>query len=360
MKNRTNPSVPAILGRIAILLTVPGLLSAYSPEKYARTDPGPDSCQNVRIVFWNVENLYDPYDDSTTLDDEFTAAGARHWSYSKFRTKLNHLSKVLLAIGNWEPPPIVGLCEVENRYVLNKLIYDSPLKKFRYRVVHHDSPDRRGVDVAMLYRPDRFRLIGAQARSIRFPFDTTAETREILMVKGVVNSTDTLILFVNHWPSRRGGELASRPRRNWVAGILRAMTDSLLGSNPSSAIVIMGDFNDEPVDLSLTTHLKARLDTINLQPTDLVNLMAPKYRREGTHKYHDAWGILDQFIVSAALARGKPGLAASYGDAHIYRGNFLLTGDAAYLGEKPVRTFNGPKYLGGFSDHLPVYLDLRR
>jgi predicted extracellular nuclease len=330
-----------------------------SSEKRASADTFQKTRQNVRIVFWNVENLYDPYDDTTKLDDEFTPAGAKHWSYSKFRIKLNHLSKTLLAIGEWEPPVVIGLCEVENRYVLNKLIYDSPLSGHKYRILHHDSPDRRGIDVAMLYRPDRFRLISGKAERIRFPFDTAAETREILLAKGIIGGDDTVFICINHWPSRRGGAIESQPRRNYVAVLLRKIVDSLFLLNPRSNIIIMGDFNDGPQDQSLCTHLRAATDTNQLSVSGLINLMAPKAGKEGTHKFRDEWGILDQFIVSAALFRRESGLETSFADAHIYRSKFLLSEDQRYFGKKPVRTYNGPKYQGGFSDHLPIFLDIR-
>ena len=180
-------------------------------ENRANLDSLQIKSQSVRIVFWNVENLYDPYDDTTTLDDEFTSGGAKHWTWSKFTAKLNHIAKTILAIGEWNPPAIIGLCEVENRYVLNKLIYNTPLKPWRYKFVHYESPDRRGVDVAMLYRPAHFRIIATRNVSIRFPFDTLAETREILYVKGVLFSDDTLSVFINHWPSRRGGSFLHNP-----------------------------------------------------------------------------------------------------------------------------------------------------
>ncbi len=162
--------------------------------------------QPVRVLFWNVENLFDYHDDTTTRDEEFTNAGAMHWSYTKLRKKLADVGKTILAAGTWSPPGIIGFCEIENRYVLNKLIYDSPLKPFHYRIIHRDSPDRRGIDVALLYRETIFTPSYSEWIFIRFPFDTAVKTRDILYVKGALLNTDTLHLFVNHWPSRSGGE----------------------------------------------------------------------------------------------------------------------------------------------------------
>ncbi len=331
-------------------------------EKYANQITDRKKSQNVRIVFYNVENLYDPYDDTTTMDDEFTSTGARRWSYSKFQTKLNHLSKTLFAIGEWEPPAIVGFCEVENKYVLNKLIYQTPLKKFKYRIIHHDSPDSRGIDVTLLYRPEKFTVLTWKYIQVHFPFDTTAQTREILMVKGKVFLNDTIILFVNHWPSRRGGYLESQPRRNFVAGLLRSKIDSIFRMDHNPYIIIMGDFNDEPDKESISSILAAKPYLENCGNTDLINLMYPNERQwnEGTIKYQGQWSIFDQFIVSGNLVRKSDESNAIFADAHIFKGDFLMEKDDRNLGEKLKRTYAGPRYLGGFSDHLPIYLDLKK
>jgi hypothetical protein len=333
-----------------------------STEKYANQNNVGKKSQNVRIVFYNVENLYDPYDDTTKMDDEFTSSGAKHWSYSRFQIKLNHLSKTLLAIGEWEPPPIIGLCEVENRYVLNKLIYQTPLKKFKYRFIHHDSPDSRGIDVILLYRPEIFTVLSSKYFEVHYPFDTGAQTREILMVKGKVFLNDTIILFVNHWPSRRGGYSESQPRRIFVAGLLKSKIDSIFRIDQHPNIIIMGDFNDEPEKESLAKVLNARPFKINEKPADLVNLMYSEEIRwdEGTLKYQGQWSIFDQFIISGNLVRISDNDRKIFAEAHIFKGDFLKEKDDRNLGEKLKRTYAGPRYLGGFSDHLPIYLDLKK
>lgn len=325
--------------------------------------------QNVRIVFWNVENLYDPYDDTTRLDDEFTPQGAKHWTYGKFIRKLNYVAKTLLSIGQWSAPSLVGLCEVENRYVLNKLIYETPLKNYKYKFIHHESPDLRGVDVTLLYRTDHFKILSNRCISIRFPFDTLSQTREILMVKGIVRNSDTLILFVNHWPSRRGGYLSSQPRRNHVARVLRHLVDSIQKNGYFSKddshtqnILIMGDFNDEPEDESIRVVLNARTDTRTVDAASLYNLMGirNRTRKEGTLKYRDQWSTFDQFMVSGTLLKGLKGLNTGAGRVTVFRSSFLLENDNTYFGDKLNRTYVGPRYHGGFSDHLPVVLDLRK
>jgi hypothetical protein len=329
-------------------------------EKHAITIPDNKKSQNVRIVFYNVENLYDPYDDTLKLDNEFTAEGDKHWTYARFQTKLNHVAKTLIAIGGWEPPAIAGLCEVENRYVLNKLIYQTPLQKFKYRMIHHDSPDLRGIDVALLYRPEIFTVLSSQYFEIRFPFDTTAKTREILMVKGKIFLEDTVIIFINHWPSRRGGYLESEPRRKFAATILRGKIDSVLIADHNPKIIITGDFNDEPDKESLSEVLKSKPVAAKAGPGDLVNLMYSEKIRwdEGTIQFQGKWSVFDQFIVTGNLVRDLDAVTTLKAEAHIFRRDFLTGKDDRNLGEKLNRTYAGPRYLGGFSDHLPVYLDL--
>ena len=329
------------------------------PENHAIKNLKRESGQNVRIVFYNVENLYDPYNDTTKLDDEFTPMGTRRWTYGKFLEKLFHLSRLILSVGEWDPPAIVGMCEIENLYVLKKLVYDTPLKPFKYKIIHYDSPDIRGVDVALIYRPEKFKVLYSINFKVQFPFDTMSHTRDILYVKGIVFKTDTVHLFINHWPSRRGGYNESTPKKNFVASLLKSKVDSLFEKDPHSNIVIMGDFNDEPGNESLCRILQARTDT-PVRSSELINLMPVKMKdwNQGTIKYQGKWSIFDQFIVSGSLFSSNNRIRASLKDAHIYKADFLLSDDPRFLGAKPDRTYVGPRYNGGFSDHLPVYLDL--
>lgn len=314
--------------------------------------------QNVRICFWNIENLFDTYDDTTRLDEDFTPGGIKHWGYSKFIKKINHLAKTILAIGEWNPPAIAGMCEVENRYVLSRLVSQTPLKPYKYEIVHFESPDRRGIDVAMIYRPAIFSLLSVRSVPVRFPFDTLTRTREILMVTGTLFGSDTLTVFVNHWPSRMGGSVASQPKRNFVATLIRRLTDSIFSRRPDANILIMGDFNDEPTDESLSVVLGAAMDPAHPGDAKLINLMGPKVGHEGTHKFQGHWAILDQMIVSPALLNGSGNMRARNRSATIFKARFMLKEDSRFFGDKPSRTFNGPKYEGGFSDHLPIYLDI--
>jgi hypothetical protein len=331
-----------------------------TPENHAKVDSTIKDSQTVRIVFYNLENLYDPHIDTLNPDKEFTGKGIKRWTFNKFFVKLNHLSKTLIAIGEWEPPAVVGVCEVENRYVLNKIIYETPLKKYKYKFIHYESADIRGIDVALLYRPEAFRVIFSRKISIYLPSDSIMRTRDILYVKGIFFTADTVHIFVNHWPSRLGGFTESVPKRRLVAQTLRTALDSLQKKQPDPHIIVMGDFNDEPDQLAINEVLKAESYSEQTTSTSLVNLMFPlmKSINEGTYKFQGKWAILDQFIVSGNMLLKGKGLQTSFRSVHIYHSAFLMEEDERFLGGKTFRTYSGPRYVGGFSDHLPVYLDV--
>jgi endonuclease/exonuclease/phosphatase family metal-dependent hydrolase len=316
--------------------------------------------QFERIVFYNVENLFDPENDSLKNDDEFTPEGGRNWNQQRFYTKINHIYQVIIGVGEWNPPAVVGLCEVENRWVLNRLVYQTPLKTFDYKIIHEESPDNRGIDVAMIYRSTHFTPLSHHNIPVGFPFDSSSKTRDILYVKGYLHNMDTVHLFVNHWPSRYGGHLETDPKREHAALILRIYLDSLNSEYDKPNIILMGDFNDEPEDKSMKEVLVANLDSISLMDYDFFNLMG-NYRDDpntGTVKYQQSWMTIDQIIVSANLVKGNQPLQISRDGGRIYSPDFLLEEDFKYLGIKPFRTYIGYTYNAGFSDHLPVYVDL--
>ena len=211
----------------------------------------------IVIGFYNVENLFHPSDDSLKNDDAFTPTGLYHWTYGKYTRKINNIGKVLLALNGWEPPDIMGLAEVECAAVLKKLCYDSPLKGYGYRYVHHDSPDARGVDVALLYRTDRIAILRERAVPVVFPFDTACRNRDLLYVVARLPNGDSIHIVVNHWTSRYGGYAPTIPKRNHYARVVRAFADSILAREPTANILITGDFNDYPTDESITDVLRA-------------------------------------------------------------------------------------------------------
>lgn len=311
-----------------------------------------------KIMFYNVENLFDTYNDSLINDEEFLPQGDRFWNANKYYSKINNIFKVIIALGEWNPPAIIGLCEIENKKVINDLVNNTPLVKFEYKIIHKESPDRRGIDVALLYRDELFSPLNYQAIPINFPNNPESKTRDILYVKGIAKNTDTLNIFINHWPSRWGGQLESEGRRLYVASVLKAKVDSIFSSNPKSNIVIMGDFNDYPENKSINNILDASQEFNQIKENKLFNLSSTfsKSKNIGTHKYQGEWGILDQFIISGNLLNKRNKIFTSINDIHIFNPDFLLEPDKNYFGYKPNRTFVGYKYNGGFSDHLPTYL----
>lgn len=342
---------------ISILFTCVNFVFAQSKSNNNKQKR---SQNEMRIMFYNVENLFDPRKDSLKMDDEYTPTGMRGWTYQKMQRKQLNISKVVLAVGGFRPPEIIGLCEIENRSVLHGLVSNTPLKNFGYKIVHFESPDARGIDVALLYMEDHFKPVHYKPINIRFPFDTLSKTRDILYVKGATNSQDTLHIFVNHWPSKFGGAMATIPKRNFVASVLRNKVDSLMNINSQAKIIIMGDLNDGPKEMSVLEVLGATLDSTNIAANDLYNMVAGsgcKWDR-GTVKFREEWDVIDHIIVSPALLPSqKTGLRSKSYGLTIFDAPFLFEDDEIWFGKKPFRTYYGAKYLGGYSDHLPVYMD---
>lgn len=318
--------------------------------------------RGIRVMFYNTENLFLPENDSLTNDDEFTPTGVKGWSYFRYQQKLNNIYKVIMAAGGWEPPGAVGFCEVENRQVLEDLINKTPLKKFGYKVVHEDSPDRRGIDVGFIYRPSKFKYIDHEAIRVVMPFDPDVKTRDVLHIRGQVLGRDTLSIFVNHWPSRLGGQAQSEPRRVYVASLIRKRIDEMYATNPNLKAVVIGDLNDHASDKSLSETLQAKGDKANIAKGEMYNYTfeLDKNWQLGSHKYQGHWGTLDHVIVTESLLNEnrKNHLKAEESGAHIFAARFLLEEDTRFLGLQPFRTYAGPRFIGGFSDHLPVYIDL--
>lgn len=325
-------------------------------------NPAPRNNNGVRVMFYNAENLFFPENDSTKRDDDFTQNGIKRWSYYRYQQKLNNIYKVMMAVGGWEPPAVIGFCELEHRRVLEDLINKTPLRKFGYEVVYEESPDRRGIDVGLIYRRSKFKYIDHEAIRVNFPFDADLKTRDVLHVQGQVLGRDTLSVFVNHWPSRWGGQAKSEPKRVYVASLVRQRIDELYAQQPNLKAIVMGDMNDHSYNKSLVEILRARGELAAVQPGDLYNYMHAlgKNWQLGSHKYQGHWGTLDHIIVTEPLlneGRGNALRAAADG-AHIFAARFLLEEDTRHLGLQPFRTYAGPRFIGGFSDHLPIYIDL--
>ena len=285
---------------------------------------------------WNVENYFDTYDNPGTSDEEFTPTGDNRWSWKRFEKKRDDIAKTLLLAADeyGELPGIIGLAEIENSFVLQQLLEETPLARAGYKYIHKDSPDSRGIDVALLYREEKFKPLHTKYIEASFP------TRDVLYTKGVADGKDTLHIMVNHWPSKRGNESSSGKKREYVSLMVSRTVDSILRSSPDANILLMGDFNDTP-------------DSGPLQNLgQLTNLAQKAKGAEGTYKYQHEWSIIDQILVSENM------VARTGKRMDIFAPESLFTEDAAYMGIKPKRTYSGPRYLGGVSDHLPVLLKI--
>ena len=336
-----------------------------SVECQAQTEQVP-----VRVAFWNMENFFDPFVDSTKIYNAFTEDGMQHWTKSRFYRKRNNMYKAILAMSENRPLGILGMCEVENEYVLSAIFEQTPLKKHNYRWVHYEGPDKRGIDPAIVYSLDHFQLVESAAFPYYNPDDTAYHSRDILYAKFVAvgpstcsgTLADTVHIFVNHWPSKYSGELETVGSRSCSAMILRSKVDSILAAAPEGyhpKVIMMGDLNDTPSDPSVYDVLRARHPS-EMEEGCYINLFGKNdgLGFEGTLKHQTDWQIFDQIIVTPGVMEDREGLHYQEGSARIFHADFMLEDDETYHGKKLFRTYIGPKYFGGFSDHLPVYIDL--
>lgn len=311
-----------------------------------------DAQIHFSVMSYNVENLFDTVNDPLVEDDEFTPAGNRFWTKSRYYRKLQHVAQVIQAAGEWTGVALVGLCEVENDSVVEHLLRRTPLYKEGYQYCMTHGCDKRGINVALLYQRDQFRMLGME--ELHVPTAVRERpTRNILHVWGEVLSSDTLDVFVCHLPSRYGGELASRKRRKEAVGVLKKCIDSLFFFRKSPKILVMGDFNDTPQDETLEQELQASSfheDNL-LEENRLYNLF---YEASGSHKYQGEWNQLDHILVNGALLQEKQSFYVKEGSAHVFAPSFLLKPDKTWRGIRPFRTYYGFKYEGGYSDHLPL------
>lgn len=320
---------------------------------FAQQNPGESS-----ILFYNVENLFDTKDNPQTDDDNFTPDGEMRWTSKRLSEKLLNISKVILSASGWDVPDIIVLAEIENRDVLERLIDQNPLKSVPYKIIHKESPDRRGIDVGLIYNSARFFPLEYNYYPLLVN-NKPLSTREILYVSGVLNGKDTLHIFGNHWPSRYSGFLETKSLRKAAATLLRAKVDELNRKYRSPKIVILGDFNDSPEDESTSKILKAGKVEQPIDENQLHNLFFDLKRiDQGTLKYQSQWFIFDQVIVSGSLLLARTGIYTKPENAGILALPFLLEEDRKFGGQKPFRTYYGFTHNGGFSDHLPVLLKL--
>lgn len=341
---------------ISALVVATGISCAWKNEVKPEPIVELQSYHGRAIVFYNVENLFDTIDQTDVIDEEFLPNGKLQWNTERYNTKLAHLEQAITA-NLKENPVLIGLAEIENGNVVLDLAKTGRLANTRYRLAHKDSPDARGIDCALLYDADRFKPLVITNLLVSIDSIPDFKTRDILYVKGELEGNKKLHVFVNHWPSRRGGEKESEIKRIRAAEVARAKIDEILKEDPKANIVLMGDFNDHPTDVSIENTLKAK--PLTDKKADLYNLLYDDQQQGlGTHNYKNEWGVLDQFIVSKGLLNGKRKIKLLTKDAVIVKEDFLLytSGEG---NQKPATTYGGPNYYGGYSDHLPIQLLLK-
>ncbi len=313
--------------------------------------------QQLKVVFYNVENLFDTIDDKHKNDNEFLPGSDKEWNSNRYYQKVSNLGKVFVSIDSLELPAVIGFAEVENNAVLEDLIRLTPLHNAPYQVILEEGSDPRGIDVALIFRTDKLKYLSHRAVLASTEF----KTRNILYVKLLGPEGDTLHLFVNHWKSRSGGEEKTRPKRIENATLLRAVVDSLFTLNPSTRILIMGDLNDEPSDESVALALEAF--PVDKKPAsgELYNLFYKSYEEgKGTLWYRD-WDLFDQIIVSGSLISKKRSTVPSINPpvGYILSKPWMLDPEGAKE-PTPFRSYAYKRgYVGGFSDHLPVFITLQ-
>jgi len=367
--NKGNGRVCKLLALFFFLLGVTSFILAQQIKFDNKSIYAKYGVDSYSVVFWNIENFFDLMPSLGSIETGFTPRGEMRWTRNKFNKKRDGIAKVIMATGlDGELPAIIGLAEIENRYVLNQLLYETPLFYGNYRIVHKDSPDSRGIDVAMFYRRDLFRALHTQWIPVQV--DELEFSRDILYVKGVLHELDTIHLFVNHWPSKFGGEKVSGPKRLVAAKALARVCDSLLQVNSNANILAMGDFNDTPdskafVPLKNLLILEHNRDgikvnqeevTINIRDNNIYGIVNLK----GTIKYRGVWEKIDHFFVSENILNGNEPISVSEQSVLTYGSKHLLEKDKTYIGTKPRRTYIGPRYNGGLSDHLPIILKIKR
>lgn len=330
---------------LLLLLVFTISFSTFSqPEKWKQS-------KYLTVVSYNVENLFDTIDTPNKNDSEFTPIDKKQWNTERYQQKIEKISFVLSDINKNELPELIGLIEVENENPLKDLIASQNLKAAGYKYIIEDGPDPRGIDCALLYRPDVFKYISHQAVAVAFPFSNNRRTRDILYVKGLINK-DTVHVFVNHWSSRRGGQEESEPKRVQSATVLKSVVDSILAQNETSNIVIMGDFNDEPNNKSLSEVLDAGNINESKPFTNLVYNLFEKGK--GTYYYRGNYNMLDHMIVNSSVLSKTKGFRLYDNQAFIHNPDKLCftnkNGD-----KSPSKTYGGKNYYGGYSDHFPIY-----
>lgn len=342
-----------VLKLVSISLLAILMWSASCKDAAKSADNATGSAGELTVAFYNVENIFDTEDDPNTLDDDFTPQGKLEWTEDKYRVKLQHFAEAIAKI-DADYPDVIGLCEIENRKVLEDMIAMPGMKEQGYRIVHRDSPDERGIDVALLYKSSVAKLVHSDFLRIDIPEDPEERTREILYARLNTGGED-LDFFVNHWPSRSGGQVESEFKRIAAARTLKAKVDEV-NKDGKAKVICIGDFNDHPDNKSIME----TLDASNTQQNGLYNLSYDGHRSGiGSYWYKGEWGALDQCIVTPVLLSATKGWSVSQADFRFVKDPALLFTDSKGVA-RPNRTYVGDDYKGGYSDHLPIAVILRK
>lgn len=331
------------------------LAQCGTPKSTQTASPG-----DYRIGFYNVENLYDNLDDPANKgDDEFLPGSKKQYTAERYQTKLEHLAKVVEGMGY---PVLLGLAEVENEKVLKDFTEKTSLHAKDYGIVHFESPDFRGIDVAFLYQKNLFQVTQTDTVRIHFPTGMIPDipnytTRDLLIVEGKFLGKDLLHIIVAHLPSRSGGQKETEPRRQYVASQIRKQVAAIFQSDPGANIIVMGDMNDEPTDPSMAENLGALPIGAAMKDQTMYNCFSDlKAKGKGSYHYKENWNMLDQIILSSSLVKGTRQL--KYSSSVIFGEEWMMYKDEKY-GFSPNRTYGGDRYYGGYSDHLPVYVSMK-
>lgn len=314
----------------------------------------------ITVAFYNVENLFDTLDSPDTNDEQFLPAGDKNWDTERYNAKLAKLAEVISQLGDADGPEILGVCEVENRTVLEDLIKQPKLAKIGYRVVHQESPDERGIDNALIYKSAFFQVSHETITESVFPHDPDDRTRAILTVSGKLPDGKPAHFIINHFPSRSGGQEKSEPGRVYVASQVKQVVNDIMQKDQMARIFVMGDFNDEPDNKSILEILGAN-GSPDFAKKELFNAhFKLDQEGKGTYCYRGDWNMLDQIILTQGALETDEGYAYQKGSAAIFSPEWLKQQDAGKYTGYPDRTYAGSNYLGGYSDHFPVYIVLQK
>jgi len=344
---------------ILVLCTFLISMAGCAQDSGGKRNFAPNNKNEIAIAFYNCENFFDTVHNPAKEDEEFTPTGKFHYTQKIYEQKLHNIATVIQSMGGNDGPAIIGMAEVENNQVLNALIQQPELQSRHYRYEWFDGPDPRGINVAMLYNPKYFTVLKSEPLHVDLTgVNGKSITRDVLHVHGILGN-DTIDVLVNHWPSRRGGEDESGPKRAIAARVDKEAIDKIMKQRKNAEIIVMGDLNDNPTDYSVTEILGAKAEPREVPANGLYDPFIDIFKSAtGTEEYRHSWNLFDQVIISAAFLRND-GQKLHYDKAEIYKPDFIIDHYKGHEGE-PHRSFVGPHWINGYSDHFPVILYLSR